>query len=507
MKTKILTTILLPLSITTFAQKVDKPNIVFFLMDDMGYGDLSFMGSQKIETPNIDALAKSGKVLTQHYAGSPVSAPTRCVLLTGQHSGHAQIRGNDEDAARGDVWSHLAMFEDARLEGQKPMDANTVTLPHLLQKSGYKTACIGKWGLGAPGSDSEPNKMGFDRFFGYNCQRLAHSYYPTHLYSDTTRVLLNNIAIQPAGKLNPNDNPLDPASYEIYAQNDYAPDLLFDQTIRFIEQNRSNPFFLWWTTPMPHVPLQAPQELIDYYVAKFGDEKPHTGGSYYPCRYPHATYAAMVTYIDRQVGQIIDKLKQEGVYENTIIVFTSDNGPTLNTGGQDSPWFDSARPFKSEPGWGKTSLHEGGIRVPTIISWAGKIKPDTKNDMTCGFQDWMPTLLEFAGAKKLIPTNADGISLRPMLTDKGKQIQHDFMYWEFPETEGLMAVRQGDWKLIVKNIKKDPTYYLFNLAQDPREQTNLVTKHPEIVAQLKALARDSHVTSSNPKFNMGLPLQ
>lgn len=505
METKSIAFLALGITISTgaiAAPKNTKPNIIFFLMDDMGYGDLSIMGSQKISTPNIDALAKSGKMLTQHYTGAPVSAPARSVLMTGLHTGHTPIRGNDEDGARGDVWDLEAISKSPALEGQKPMPASTRTMAHAMQENGYKTACIGKWGLGAPGSSSEPNNMGFDFFYGYNCQRVSHSYYPTHLYKNRQREYINPV-MKMGQKIAKGADPLDPKSYDKFNTGVYAPDRMFEETIQFIDDNKDQPFFLWWTTPIPHVSLQAPKEWVDHYVKIFGDEKPFAGNHYFPSRYPHATYAAMVSYVDHQIGLIIQKLKDEGIYENTIIVFTSDNGPSCEGGG-DSPWFDSARPFRSQEGWGKRSLQEGGLRVPTFIAWSGHIKPGSKSDHVCGFQDWMPTFIELTGSKAK-PTT-DGISLKPLLTDKGKQKAHEYLYWEYPEG-GTMAVRKGDWKLIVKNIRKEPKYFLYNIKDDQLETKNMAEQTPEIVAELKSIAAKAHTEPENKSFKMGLPLK
>lgn len=481
-----------------------KPNVVFFLMDDMGYGDLSMMGSVKIETPNIDALAANGKMLTQHYSGAPVSAPSRCVLLTGQHTGHTPIRGNDEYGERGNVWSFVAIAADPNLEGQRPMPANTRTLAHELQDAGYTTACIGKWGLGAPGSASEPNKMGFDFFYGHNCQRVSHTYYPSHLYRNTEREYIND-AVELGAKIDQGADPLDPRSYDKFNTGKYAPDLMFDETIKFIERSKDKPFFLWWTTPLPHVSLQAPAEWIEYYHKRFGNEKPFAGNHYTPARYPHATYAAMIGYVDDQIGKIVQKLKDEGVYDNTIIIFTSDNGPSPE-GGVDSPWFDSARPFKSEEGWGKRSLHEGGLRVPTVVVWDGHIKPGTSSATICGFQDWLPTFAQIAGVEPRTAAT-DGVNLLPTLTGKGEQTQHDYLYWEYPDGGGSVAVRSGDWKMIVKRVMKTPTYYLYNIATDPREQTNLASQFPERVEAMKKLAAAAHTEPENKMFKMNLPLK
>lgn len=487
------------------AKKVEKPNIVFLLMDDLGIGEIGINGQKLIETPNIDALAKSGKMLKQHYSGSPVSAPSRCVLLTGKHSGHSFVRGNDELSERGDVWSHKAMFANPGLEGQRPLPVDEITLSKSLQAAGYTTACVGKWGLGYPGSESEPNKAGFDFFYGYNCQRQSHTYFPTHLWRNSDREILNNSVLQPNTKLAKDADPNDPSSYDSFRQNDYAPDKMFAATLEFITANKNRPFFVWWTTPLPHVSLQAPQDLIDYYVEKFGDEKPFLGdGMYFPSRYPHATYAAMVTYIDRQVGEIVARLKAEEIYDNTIIVFTSDNGPTFN-GGTDSPWFDSAQPYKSERGWGKCSLHEGGINVPAIVVWNNRIQAGSESRHLSSFQDWFPTLMEFAGGKT--PKEADGISMKKMLLDNVGQKEHKALYWEYPESGGSIAVREGSYKLLVQNIRKEPKYELFDLSIDPREQNNIYDQYPQVAARLKQFAAASHTAPINKVFDMGLPLK
>lgn len=481
-----------------FAQQ--KPNIVYFLMDDLGYAEIGAYGQKKIETPNIDALALAGKSFMQHYSGSPVSAPSRCVLMTGKHTGHAVVRGNDEAGKRGNVWSHQAMFDNPGLEGQAPMPENTRTLAHQLKDAGYTTGCIGKWGLGYPGSVSEPNKMGFDFFYGYNCQRMAHTYYPPFLWKNNQRENLNNKVMQPDTRLPEGADPLNPASYESFRQNDYAPDLMFAETLNFIESNKNKPFFLWWTTPLPHASLQAPQQNIDYYLSKFGhDEPPFLGGSYYPVRYPHATYAAMVKTIDDQIGAIVAKLKELNLYDNTIIVFTSDNGPTFN-GGTDSPWFDSAHPFRSDRGWGKTSLREGGIRVPTIVVWKGKVPANTHSDMISGFQDWLPTLTQLAGAKSL--KDSDGISLVNEMLETGKQKQHKYLYWEFPEGSGQLAVRWGKWKFYVQDVKTTPKYMLYDLSIDPTETTNVIANNTAVVTTIKQFVLREHQKPENSNFVM-----
>lgn len=476
-----------------------KPNIIYILADDLGYADLGCYGQQKIETPNIDQLAREGIRFTQHYSGSPVSAPSRSVLLTGKHSGHAYIRGNDEMGERGNVWSHEAMLADSTLEGQRPLPAGTVTFPKLLQKAGYTTAMVGKWGLGFPGSEGTPNKMGFDFFYGYNCQRQAHTYYPPFLYRNENREYLQNKLLPPHTPLDKGADPMLESSYDKYTQQQYSPDLMLAEIISFINREKENPFLLMWTTPVPHVPLQAPKKWIDYYVKKFGDEKPYLGESgYFPTRHPRATYAAMISYFDEQVGELIAELKRLGIYDNTLIIFTSDNGPTFN-GGADSPWFDSARPFKSEQGWGKTSLREGGIRVPMIAAWQGKIKPETTSDHISAFWDVMPTFAEIAGVKS---TDSDGISFLPTLLGK-KQKRHNYLYWEFPENEGSKAIRIGKWKGYIPNYKKgDRKMELYDLSIDPREQNNIAAKHPRIMRKLQKKMDEAHTKPKIERFDM-----
>ena len=481
--------------------KAKKPNIIYILADDLGYGDLGCFGQEKIETPNIDELAKNGMIFTNHYSGQAVSAPSRCVLFTGLHTGHSYIRGNDEVSSRGDVWSHEAMFADSTLEGQRPLPANTVMIPRKLKEAGYYTACIGKWGLGWPGSESTPNKMGFDFFYGYNCQRQAHTYFPPFLYRNERREYLDNIILSPGTKLDIDANPYDNSSYDKYFQKQFSPDLLYKEIEAFVENSKDTTFALFWTTPVPHVPLQAPERWVKHYVNKFGDEKPYLGNNgYYPCRYPRATYAAMISYLDEQIGCLIKKLKDLGIYENTIVFFSSDNGPTFN-GGSDSPFFDSARPFKSEKGWGKASLREGGIRVPLIVSWPGHIPEGTTSNLLSAFWDIMPTMCDIADIKT---PNTDGISLLPeMLGQFDKQRKHNFLYWEYPESGGQKALRFDDWKVFVKNIY-DGKYEieLYNLKTDPQEKFNVAEKYPKVVNKALDIFRLEHVDSDIDRFKM-----
>ena len=482
------------------AQK-KKPNIIYILADDLGYGEVGCFGQKLIETPNIDKLATQGVKFTQHYSGSPVCGPSRCVLMTGKHSGHAYIRGNDEWASRGKVWDYRAMIADSTLEGQRPLPANTQTVARLLQGVGYTTGIVGKWGLGAPHTDGIPNKQGFDFFCGYNCQRQAHNYYPKHLYLNEKRIYLDNEVVVPGTKLDKGADPKDLASYAKYTQKQYSPDVMFEQLMGFVEKNQNEPFFLYWANPMPHVPIQAPQRWVDHYVKKFGDEQPYIGKKgYFPQRYPHAGYAAMISYMDEQVGILVDKLKELGLYENTLIVFTSDNGPTYN-GGSDSPWFNSGGLFRSEMGWGKGFVNEGGIRIPMIATWPGHIEPGTQSDHISAFWDVLPTLCEVGGAK--VPQDVDGISFLPSLKGEKSQKEHKFLYWEFPSYGGQQAIRMGKWKGIRKNIfKGNMTMELYNLDKDIQEAHNVADENPQIIKEMEKVLQEQHSQSILPKFRI-----
>ncbi|MFC2102307.1 arylsulfatase [Bacteroidota bacterium] len=479
--------------------KDSPPNIILILADDLGYGELGCYGQKLIETPNIDKLAASGLRFTQAYCGSPVCAPSRCVLLTGMHSGHAQIRGNDEWKVRGDTWGYLSMLADSTLEGQRPMKSGTFTLAQLMQQAGYSTAIIGKWGLGAPHTESTPNKLGFDYFFGYNCQRQAHTYYPLHLWENDHRVYLDNDTVAPHKRLKKDADPLNPDSYQNFSLNEYSPDLMVDAAQKFIKQNKDHPFFLYFATPIPHLPLQAPEKWVQYYHSKFGNEPPYLGDKgYFPHRYPHAAYAAMISCLDEQVGMLVETLKKLGIYDNTLIIFTSDNGPSY-TGGTDSPWFSSGGELPVDYGRGKGFLYEGGIRVPMIASWPGNITPGTVNDAITSFQDILPTFRDITGST--LSYSPDGISQLPLLLGKKEYETHPYLYWEIPEYGGQQAVRMGKWKAIRKNIKKgNLEIELYNLESDIREEHNIAKDNPQIIRQIEEILKQEHIRSDNRLF-------
>ncbi len=490
---------------SSYQEKLDKihntkPNIILILADDLGYGELGSYGQAKIETPNIDKLAKMGMKFTQHYAGSAVCAPSRCALLTGHNMGNGYIRGNDEWAERGDVWNYKKAENDPNLEGQRPLPDSIPTLGELLQHDGYTTGIVGKWGLGGPLTDGIPNNRGFDFFYGYNCQRQAHTYYPRHLWHNKEKVILRNKLVVPHTKLKEGTNLYDEKSYSDYNLVDYAPELMQNEALNFIRNNRDSSFFLYYATTIPHVALQAPQRWVEYYVKKFGDEKPYDGSSgYFPCRYPHATYAAMISYLDEQVGEIISELKKLNIYNNTLIIFTSDNGPSF-AGGADPKWFNSGGIFESDYGRGKGFLYEGGIRVPLIASWPNKIAPGTTTDHISAFWDILPTLCEITNTK--VPSRIDGISFLPTLLGESQE-QPNYLYFEIPEYGGQQAVRLGNYKGIRKDIKKgNLKVELYNLKNDIREQNNIAEKNPQIVKEIEEIMKKEHKPPTLPKFKM-----
>ncbi len=447
------------------------PNIVFILADDLGYGELGSYGQEKIRTPRLDALAAEGLRFTQHYSGSPVCAPSRCVLLTGLHTGHAFIRDNDEMNERGDVWN------DPELEGQRPIPAETVTLAELLQEQGYATAAVGKWGLGWTGSSGDPNRQGFDLFYGYICQRVAHNYYPTHLWRNDQKVELRNAAYKAHQKLPAGADPDDPASYAPYAGADFAGDFLIEAALGFVRENADRPFFLYYPTPVPHLALQVPEDSLTEYAGAF-EETPYPGGKgYLPHRTPRAAYAAMITRMDRNVGRILDLLEELDLDENTIVVFTSDNGPSW-VGGVDKDFFASQGGLRGR----KAQLFEGGIRVPTLVRWPGRTEAGGVTDQISAFQDWLPTLCEAAGAR--IPEGLDGLSLGPTLRgDAAAQAQHPYLYWEFAKR--MQAVRMGRWKAF--RPQQGAPLQLYDLETDPAESRDLAAERPEVVAEIERI--------------------
>jgi len=435
-----------------------KPNIILFLADDLGYGELGCYGQTKIQTPNIDRLAGKGMRFTQHYSGSPVCAPSRCVLLTGKHTGHAHIRDNRE----------------IQPEGQEPIPAHTLTLAKLLKAEGYATGLIGKWGLGFPASEGEPQRQGFDYFFGYNCQRHAHNHYPTYLWRKGGRLMLEGNEGKARGQ-------------------QYAPDLMEREALEFIRVNKDTPFFLFYATTVPHLALQVPDDSLREYRGRW-DETPYDGTKgYFPQQYPRATYAAMVTRMDRTVGRFVALLGELDLDGDTLVLFTSDNGSTYNVGGYDAAFFNGTAGLRAAKG----SVYEGGIRIPMIASWPGSVAAGTTTDHIAAFQDILPTLLEIVGASSRVPPGVDGISYAPTLLRKGEQQQHDVLYMEFPSYGGQQMVRLGEWKGVRQNLMKNPEapVELYHLTEDIGERYDVAAEYPHIVARMQEIMKKEHVPS------------
>ncbi len=477
-----------------------QPNIIFILADDLGYGELGIYGQEKILTPNIDALANSGIRFTRHYSGSPVCAPSRCVLLTGLHTGHAVIRGNDEWSERGDVWNYEKACSDIKLEGQRPIPDSTLTLAELLKPAGYRTCIVGKWGLGAPETEGTPNLQGFDYFYGYNCQRQAHNLYPPHLWENDKKVLLENELISPGTKLDSLSDPNDELSYAKFQQKEYAPEKIHEKALEFIRKNKETPFFMYYASPLPHLPLQVPEEYVNKYRELFGEEEPYLGDKgYFPNQFPRAAYAAMISYLDDQVGDLVATLKELDLYENTIIIFSSDNGPTY-TGGVDFDFFESSKPFSNGYGRTKGFVYEGGIRVPFIASWPDHIIGGSVSDHISGFYDIFPTICDIAGIEQ--PKGLDGISFKSALLNQ-TQKQHEYLYWEFPSYNGQQAVRLGNWKGIRKDIfDGNLKIELYDLEKDIAEQNDVSAQYPDVVKKIEDIMKIEHETPRNDKFKL-----
>jgi len=444
------------------AKKEPSPNIIYILADDLGYGDLSCYGQQKFSTPNIDRLAKQGMLFTQHYTGCTVSAPSRSCLMTGLHTGHTPIRGNKE-------W---------KPEGQWPLPAKSYTVAEMLKAKGYTTGAFGKWGLGFIDTEGDPNSQGFDEFFGYNCQSLAHNYYPDHLWHNHEKIMLHD---NDSGKTGT-----------------YSADLIHKAALGFLEANKNKPFFLFYPTTIPHAELSAKESYMDMFRGKFNPEKTFKGvdrgptyrlGPYSSQNESHAAFAAMVKELDDYVGELLKKLKELGLEENTIVFFASDNGPHLE-GGADPDFFNSNGDLKGY----KRDMHEGGIRTPLLVRWPGHIKAGSVNNHVSAFWDIMPTLAEISQSKT--PSAIDGISFLPALLGK-KQKQHEYLYWEFHEQGGKIAARKGNWKAVKLNVDKTPQgeLELYDLANDTGETKNVAAANPEIVKDMEELMNQAHTKS------------
>ena len=458
---------LTPASIAAQTASQKKPNIIFILADDLGWGDLGSYGQTKIKTPNLDRMAAEGMRFTQFYAGSPVCAPSRCVLMTGKHGGHAFIRDNRQ----------------GKPEGQYPIPAGEVTIAEILKARGYATGAFGKWGLGYPGSEGDPNRQGFDHFFGYNCQREAHNFYPLHLWRNDRKVMLEG-----------NDRGL--------TGKQYSHDLIEAEALKFIRDNRDKPFFAYVPFTIPHLALQVPEDSLAEYAGKWDDPAYDGKRGYLPHPQPRAAYAAMITRMDRSVGRILALVKELGLDDNTLVMFSSDNGGAFGEvtrdfefkpgrmGGTDYVFFGSTGKFRAFKG----SVYEGGIRTPFIARWPGRVKAGTVSALPAVFYDVAPTLCEIAGAPA--PKDSDGLSLLPTLTGKGRQRKHEFLFWDFNGYGGQQAVRLGDWKGVRRNLQRGASKIeLYNLANDIGEQNDLADQRPEIARRVAAIMEREHSPS------------
>jgi len=452
-----------------------RPNIIYILADDLGYNELGCYGQKYIRTPNVDRIAREGIRFTQHYAGSPVCAPSRCVLMTGKHSGHAYIRNNGNPKERKRPGGPLYF------PGQNPIPESETTVAELLKTQGYATAAIGKWGLGYEGSSGDPNRQGFDLFFGYLCQVHAHNHYPRFLWRNGEKVMLDG-----------NDRTL--------TGKHYSQDMFIAEALGFIRENKNRPFFLYLPFIIPHLSIQVPEETLNEYKGVIPEEDyDHHGYLEHP--YPRAGYAAMITHMDRGIGRIMDLVRELGLDEDTVIMFSSDNGPTYNRlGGSDSDFFESAGPFRGLKG----SLYEGGIRVPMVARWPGRIAPGTTSAHLSAFWDVLPTLCEIGGAD--VPNSIDGISFLPTLFGRGEQLEHDYLFWEFPGYGGQQAVRLGDWKGVRQNINKGNTAVeLYNLEEDIGETNDVAGEHPDMVTRIETVMRTGRTESE--LFPLGIQSQ
>ena len=481
------------------AQHADKPNILFILCDDMGYGDLACYGQPFIDTPNIDRMASEGMRFTQAYAGSPVSAPSRATIMTGQHTGHTHVRGNREYwTGRPNVT--YGKSQDPDRVGQEPYDTRHIILPEVMKRNGYTTGMFGKWAGGYEGSPSTPDKRGVDEFYGYICQYMAHMYYPNFLnrYSksagDTQTIRLELTGNTKYGT--------DDADYRRRTQ--YSGDLIHQEALKWIDkQTADQPFYGFFTYTLPHAELYQPDDsLVERYKRRFTSDITFRGvDRYHANTHMHAQFAAMITRLDAYVGEIMAKLKERGLDENTIVIFSSDNGPH-EEGGADPTFFGRDGKLRGL----KRACYEGGIRIPFIVRWPGHVKAGTVNDHQLAFYDILPTFCDLLGhdAKKYLnPDYADdcfdGLSFLPTLLGNDKeQTEHDHLYWEFHETN-QMGLRKGNWKLVVRKGVCE----LYDLATDIHEDHNVATQYPEVLNQLKQELLSEHKESS--LFKVTLP--
>lgn len=452
------------LAIPGFAAK--KPNIVYIMADDLGYAELGSYGQTKIKTPHLDKIASEGMRFTDHYTGSPVCASARCSLMTGRHGGHAYVRTNYE----------IGTWESHR--GQLPLRPEDVTIAEILKAAGYATGAFGKWGLGEPGSTGDPLNQGFDRFYGFNCQRHAHNLFPKYLVDDRERRPLKGNTRGLTGET-------------------YGPESVADEMLKFIRQNKNEPFFVYYPTVIPHLALQVPDAELRQYEGQW-EETPYRGRSYLPHPKPRAAYAAMITFMDKQIGRLMALLEELKLDDNTIVMFTSDNGTTFLKEQVDFEFFNSVDGLRGLKG----SVYEGGIRVPLIARWPGKIKAGKVSSHISSHYDAMATLAEIAGVKP--DPGTDGISYLSALLGK-KQKKHDYVFWDFAGYGSQLAVRQGNWKAVKRDLKKNPAapLELYNLKQDRAESEDMAKARPDIAKRMERIMVEARTKPVIERFRFG----
>ena len=494
------------------AQTQEKPNIIYIMCDDLGYSDIGCYGQQYISTPNLDRMAEQGMRFTQAYAGSPVSAPSRACFMTGQHTGHTKVRGNKEYWGTFGTSNHTTpgghTVSEYNTVGQEPYDPNHVILPKIMKTEGYATGMFGKWAGGYEGSVSTPKTWDLDEYYGYICQYQAHSYYPNFLNSytkgvddDVKREWLEENVQHGAGYSDP----------DYLNRSQYSADLIHERAMAWLAKQNPDekPFFGVFTYTLPHAELAQPNdEILQAYQGAFCDDGNFGGtGRYHAVEGKHQQFAAMVTRLDKYVGEVLSYLEEQGWDDNTLVIFTSDNG-YHQEGGADPDFFNTEKLLRGF----KRVTYEGGVRIPFIAWWPGQVEAGVTNDHQLAFYDLMPTFCELAGVEDYVAKYSnpelvaagkeyfDGISFAPTLLGEGEQEQHEFLYWEFHETN-MMALRMGDWKLVVQNGNCS----LYDLSVDTYEADakNVASEHPEIVEKMKQIIHREHTHSD--LFSVTLP--
>lgn len=476
--------VLLTMAVVSLATSYgEKPNIILINADDLGWAEIGSYGQKKIKTPNLDSLAAQGQRWTQFYSGAPTCAPSRNVLMTGRHSGCDDVR-DLKRADKKETWDDL--------RGDWPMSAEAYTLPAALKKQGYTTGLFGKWGLGEYGTTGAPDKHGFDRFYGYTDQRMCHTFYPVYLWNDGKKEVINE-PVRPGNFPGHYQQPEGEVVADDYRGKNHASELIADQMLQFVDKmaKEKKPFFLYYAPLEPHVAIQPLQKWVDNYPKEW-DSEPYRGqNGYLPHPRPRAAYAGMISQMDNYVGRLMETLKRDGLADNTIIIFTSDNGTTHDVGGVDHKFFDSVRGLKGLKG----QVYEGGIRVPGIVWWPAKIKGGSVVDQPAYAADVMPTLCAIAGADAGSPRGND---LSPVLFGKEDTLKdRNPMIWAGGAYGGQVAVRIGDMKIVRQSLfpsqKNRKNWEVYNIKTDPEEKNNLAASERELIEKAKAILDKEYI--------------